>query len=290
MATENASTSSSSSSSLGGVIATITRVCYLAFLAILLTWIGKLPSPWFAREKDDVLSFNFHPLCMGIAFVVLMPEALLAYADLEERRGVSHAASKNVHAALNGGAALLLALGLVAIFTNHAGHAIPPLYSAHSWLGVATAALMGCQATAGAAVYLIPARPTATSLGAVGGGVGGSAWSTWPVGSETRAVLMPWHRFFGATTLVLGVATCCMGFVEKQGFTKCAPDPTYKFCPQLQLANVLAALATSAAALAVGAVYARRRAASGEVGVSADDDPNVRAALLRRRRDADSDD
>ena len=57
------------------------------------------------------------------------------------------------------------------------------------------------------------------------------------VGPETRVALMPWHRFFGAATFVLGVATCCMGLAEKQGFTKCAPDPTYKFCPQLQLAG-----------------------------------------------------
>ena len=37
----------------------------------------------FAREKDGVVSFNYHPLAMGLGFIVLMPEALLAYADLE---------------------------------------------------------------------------------------------------------------------------------------------------------------------------------------------------------------
>ena len=90
-------------SSLGGVVATLTRLGYVAFLVVLLTWIGKLPSPWFTREADDVVSFNYHPLAMGLAFVVLMPEALLAYADLEERKGVSHATAKQIHAALNGG-------------------------------------------------------------------------------------------------------------------------------------------------------------------------------------------
>jgi hypothetical protein len=47
-------------------------------------------------------------------------------ADLEDRRGVSHATAKKVHAALNGGASLLLVLGLVAIFANHAGRVGTP--------------------------------------------------------------------------------------------------------------------------------------------------------------------
>lgn len=50
-------------------------------------------------------------------------------------------------------------------------------------------------------------------------------------GLEARTALMPWHRFFGASTFVLGAATCCAGFVEKQGFVKCA-DPANKFCPR----------------------------------------------------------
>jgi hypothetical protein len=41
---------------------------------------------------------------------------------------------------------------------------------------------------------------------------------------------MPWHRFFGAATFVLGVATCCMGLVAGlglwvMGFRLCAFVP-----------------------------------------------------------------
>ena len=112
------------------------------------------------------------------------------------RKGWTHDSAKRMHAALHGGVALSLILGLVAVFANHGGHGIPPLYSAHSWMGVATAGLVACQAGAGAAVYL---------------------WGeTFGVTPGTRAALMPWHRFFGAATFGLGVATCCMGFVEKQ--------------------------------------------------------------------------
>ena len=54
---------------------------------------------------------------------------------------------------LRGGATLLLVLGLVVIFANHGGHGIPPLYSAHSWMGVGTAVLM-----VGAAAWLLHTR------------------------------------------------------------------------------------------------------------------------------------
>ena len=253
---------------LGWHLATLTRVGYVGFFVVLLAWIASLPSPWFTREVDDVVSFNYHPLAMGVSFVVLVPEALLAYADLEGRRGVLHASAKRIHAGLNGGAALLLVLGLVAIFANHDGHGIPPLYSAHSWMGMATACVMGCQAVAGAAVYLSPA-------------------GTWGApGTETRASLMPWHRFFGVSTLVMGVATCSMGFVEKQGFLKCAPDPKDKFCKQLQLPNVLVLIAACVATTAVRAVYVRWMTLA--TGGTRDEDPESRAALLRRRRDGDA--
>jgi len=32
------------------------------------------------------VSFNYHPLAMGVGFIILMPEALLVYADLEDRK------------------------------------------------------------------------------------------------------------------------------------------------------------------------------------------------------------
>ena len=84
------------------------------------------------------------------------------------------------------------------------------MYSAHSWLGILTASLVACQALVGTAAYLVP-----SALG---------------VTQETRAALMPHHRFLGCVTFLLGVATCAAGLAEKQAFTKCAPDPTDKFC------------------------------------------------------------
>jgi len=221
-----------------GFLATATRLGYLAFFAIMLGWLVSLPSPWFHREQPgDVVSFNLHPVFMGVAFVILMPEALLAYADVEERRGMRHADAKSLHAALNGASSACILVGLCVIFTNHAGHGIPPMYSAHSWIGLASACLVAVQALVGATCYLAP-----------------PAWGL--VTSETRAGLMPAHRFLGCAAFALGVAAAVAGFAEKQSFVKCA-DPADKHCAALTLPNWLALLAAAVAACALGAVYAR---------------------------------
>ena len=252
-----------------GAYAAAARGGYLVFLLLLLGWIDALPIPWFDREPGGVVSFNYHPLFMGVAFVVLMPEALMVYADVEERRGMPHRDAKNLHAALNGGATVLLVAGLAVIFANHAGHGIPPMYSAHSWLGILTASLMACQALVGTAAYLVP-----SALG---------------VTQETRAALMPHHRFLGCVTFLLGVATCAAGLAEKQSFTKCAPDPTDKFCAAMRLPNLIAVAAVFVAACTLGAVYARwtdrerahtARGATRAAEFDPRDDPEASARLV----------
>ena len=123
--------------SLGAWLALLTRSSYLLFVAVLLAWFGRLA--WFDRETDGAVSFNYHPLFMGLAFVVLMPEALLAYADLEERRGFGHAAAKKMHAWAHIAASVCILLGLIFVFANHSAKGIPALYSAHSWIGLTAA-------------------------------------------------------------------------------------------------------------------------------------------------------
>jgi len=143
------------------------------------------------------------------------------------------------------------------------------MYSAHSWLGILTASLVACQALVGTAAYLVP-----SALG---------------VTQETRAALMPHHRFLGCVTFLLGVATCAAGLAEKQAFTKCAPDPTDKFCAAMRLPNLLAVAAVFVAACTMGAVYARwtdrERANTARGGTRAAefdprDDPEASARLV----------
>ena len=222
--------------SLGAWLALLTRSSYLLFVAVLLAWFGRLA--WFDRETDGAVSFNYHPLFMGLAFVVLMPEALLAYADLEERRGFGHAAAKKMHAWAHIAASVCILLGLIFVFANHSAKGIPALYSAHSWIGLTAAMCTFLQAIVGCVAYALP-----TLFG---------------VGGESRARLLPAHRFAGAATLALGAAACVAGFVEKQSFTKCAPDASDKRCAALSLVNVLVLLVASTAtfgAALVGITY-----------------------------------
>jgi cytochrome b-561 len=221
--------------SLGAWLALLTRSSYLLFVAVLLAWFGRLA--WFDRETDGAVSFNYHPLFMGLAFVVLMPEALLAYADLEERRGFGHAAAKKMHAWAHIAASVCILLGLIFVFANHSAKGIPALYSAHSWIGLTAAMCTFLQAIVGCVAYALP-----TLFG---------------VGGESRARLLPAHRFAGAATLALGAAACVAGFVEKQSFTKCALDASDKRCAALSLVNVLVLLVASTATCALGTVYAR---------------------------------
>ena len=228
--------------SLGAWLALLTRSSYLLFVAVLLAWFGRLA--WFDRETDGAVSFNYHPLFMGLAFVVLMPEALLAYADLEERRGFGHAAAKKMHAWAHIAASVCILLGLIFVFANHSAKGIPALYSAHSWIGLTAAMCTFLQAIVGCVAYALP-----TLFG---------------VGGESRARLLPAHRFAGAATLALGAAACVAGFVEKQSFTKCAPDASDKRCAALSLVNVLVLLVASTATCALGTVYARWVGGGGE--------------------------
>ena len=252
--------SSSGSWASASALPLVQRTATAAFFIAFLAWLDVLPIPWFEREADGVVSFNYHPLCMTLAFVLLMPEAVIAYADGEDHRGMSHADAKRVHAALHVLATTLLVMGLMAIFANHGGHEIPPLYSAHSWMGVVTTALVCCQAALGVSVFLFsPARAFTKALGL------GSDDDTRGV-ADARARLAPYHRFFGAAAFVTGAGTCASGLVEKQAFLKCPIDPTYKFCAVLALPNVMVVLVLVVASCACGATYARRVGARDAVG------------------------
>jgi hypothetical protein len=92
------------------------------------------------------------------------------------------------------------------------------------------------------------------------------------------------HCVFVQSVFVFVGQTLAAGFVEKQGFTKCVmeegvPNPTYKFCPEVQLVNALVLLTAAVTALAVGAVYVRWTAAMG--GGALEEDMEARAALVR---------
>ena len=92
--------SSSGSWASASALPLVQRTATVAFFIAFLAWLDVLPIPWFEREADGVVSFNYHPLCMTLAFVLLMPEAVIAYAD-GEVTGPCPTRTRRVHAALH---------------------------------------------------------------------------------------------------------------------------------------------------------------------------------------------
>lgn len=139
----------------------------------MLAWISHLG--WFQPEQSsgggDAVSFNWHPLLMTLAFPLAMTEGMMAY-KLEHDHGVSHGTSKRVHGSLQGASLLFAAIGVALVFVNHEQKGIPHLYSAHSWLGIATLTLLIVQAGIAALLFGTP-----------------SFFS-----EDTRHIALPFHR------------------------------------------------------------------------------------------------
>merc|ERR1712179_405646 len=83
---------------------------------------------------------------------------------------------------------------LQAAFDSHnkANPPKPNMYTLHSWVGLLAALLFGCQWALGFSAFLFP-----------------------KFSPEIRALLLPFHQYFGSSILALAVAAACMGHLEK---------------------------------------------------------------------------
>ena len=127
--------------SIGGaqaVLSWATRLSQLTTLLTMLIWVfGFLggvrvtPEVLEGNANDTGGVFNWHPICMTLAFMGAMAEALLAYKApllaLKDRPR-----RKAYHAVLHSAALLLASMGLVAAFSSHRlklPKPIPDVYS-----------------------------------------------------------------------------------------------------------------------------------------------------------------
>merc|ERR1712088_1147476 len=88
----------------------------------------------------------------------------------------------------------LMVIGLQAAFDSH-NKPDPPkpnMYTLHSWVGFLAALLFGCQWALGFSAFLFP-----------------------KFSPEIRALILPFHQYFGSSILALSVAAACMGHLEK---------------------------------------------------------------------------
>ena len=94
-----------------------------------------------------------------------------------------------MHAALNASALGLVGFGLYCVFTSQSA---PYVFTAHSWIGLAAALLLGLQALLGL-VYLLPSAH-----------------------ANVKATVLPLHAWLGTTAYVVAMLTVCTGVMNLQ--------------------------------------------------------------------------
>ncbi|KAL5808111.1 hypothetical protein ACOSQ3_028802 [Xanthoceras sorbifolium] len=172
-------------------IFTVIRVIGVIIAALMLTWTVHYRGGLALISDNKDLIFNVHPVLMVIALVLLNGEAMLAYKTVPGTKSFK----KLVHLTLQFIAFCLSLIGVWAALKFHNDKGIDNFYSLHSWLGLACLFLFGLQWAAGFATFWYP---------------GGSR--------NSRAIMLPWHVFFGVYIYALAVATATTGILEKLTF------------------------------------------------------------------------
>eukprot|EP00116_Pleurobrachia_bachei_P010765 sb/3471027/ len=119
------------------------EVSALLTLALVIYWIEQYAGgmKWEYKNKSK---FNYHPLLMIIAFVIVMGHSVITFRILP----LAHRTKKYIHGTLNLVAAIFATVGLVAVIQFHNEFNIPNFYSLHSWLGLVTLGILYLQVNA----------------------------------------------------------------------------------------------------------------------------------------------
>ncbi|KAG7490987.1 hypothetical protein JOB18_046536 [Solea senegalensis] len=175
-------------------------MCYLLCLGLGVACVACVcvwNSQWrggFAWD-GSALQFNWHPVLMVTGLVVVYGMGAVLYR-IPLTWGENKLPWKILHAVLMLAALILSILGLCAVFDFHNAKSIPNLYSLHSWIGIATAALFATQWVVGVAGFLLPCSPV-----------------------SLRKLLKPAHVWMGGIIMLLSIAACISGINEKLFFS-----------------------------------------------------------------------
>ncbi|OAY60382.1 transmembrane ascorbate ferrireductase 2 [Manihot esculenta] len=172
-------------------IFTVVRLLGLVVTAMVLTWTVHYRGGLALVSDNKDLIFNVHPVLMVIGLILMNGEAMLAYKTVPGTKSFK----KLVHLVLQFLALFLSLIGVWAALKFHNDKGIDNFYSLHSWLGLVCLFLFGMQWVAGFVTFWYP---------------GGSR--------NGRAILLPWHVFFGVYIYALAVATATTGILEKATF------------------------------------------------------------------------
>lgn len=132
---------------------------------------------------------------------------------------------KLLHGALMLLALVLAVLGLCAVFDFHNANAIPNLYSLHSWVGVATAAMFAAQVSRRQSNLMLCVSVCVSECAfifclfvCVQWAVGVATFLLPCSPASLRKFVKPVHVFLGATMLSLSAVACVSGVNEKLFF------------------------------------------------------------------------
>merc|ERR1712241_892515 len=166
----------------------------LTLVITTIAWVGHFKGGVAFGYTEKGIDFNWHPILMTISLIFLYGNGALIYRVIPPRNESHKLKLKLGHAGTMLLAFSLMVIGLKAAFDSHnfANPPKPDLYTLHSWVGLLAAILFGCQWTLGFLAFLFP-----------------------KFSGDIRALLLPFHQYFGSSILVLAAAAALMGHLEK---------------------------------------------------------------------------
>lgn len=184
--------------------------CAMTGLGLLVVWMYNYRAVTGIGLSNAGQLSNLHPLMMFTFMVSLNMYSVLIYrthySEPKERLKWSHAV-------ISGANIVMSLLGVFAMLKAHLMTGIPNFYSLHSWIGALTNAFYLSQFALGFLAFMKPG-----------------------MAQHRRAVIMPLHRLFGATILVLAALAAITGIAELVIFQD--KDGSYsKFKPITFIAN-----------------------------------------------------
>merc|ERR1711997_1433170 len=152
----------------------------LTMVITTIAWVGHFKGGVSFSRTEKGIDFNWHPILMTMSLIFLYGNGALIYRVIPPRNESHKLKLKLGHAGIMMFAFILMVIGLQAAFDSH-NLAVPPkpnMYTLHSWVGLLA--------------VLFP-----------------------KFSGDIRALLLPFHQYFGSSILVLAAAAALMGHLEK---------------------------------------------------------------------------
>lgn len=157
--------------------ARVVQVCTLGVFILTFVWVFSYLGgmDWVGGRNF----FNGHPFFMLLGVSVFLANGVLSWRDVG--RVLGHTPTKAIHAGFNLVGGTCIALGLFVTIKAHTG---PHFMSLHSWIALASAAMLALQLLGGLGFFSLPICPLATRVRALP--LHGESNSRAEVGAKTR--------------------------------------------------------------------------------------------------------